>query len=548
MSAIQRLFRDYKAATDRGVPLGAHRDDVAEARLKASRITAPVSRRAFVAGTGAVAGAAALGISGRASAKSDPSIAIVGGGIAGLTTALRLADRNIKSTVYEGYGRVGGRMFSNTTSWANNQVSEWCGELIDTGHVTVQKLAKRFGLPLDDLIDAQPAGSQDTYKFFGHYYPKAQADIDFAPVFAAVTADQDAAPYPTSYDNFTADGQTLDMMSIWDWIESRVPGGHSSPIGQLLDTAYNIEFGADTNDQSALNIIYLLAFQPTTTQLDVFGESDERFHIRGGNERLPKAIAECLGPSVKLNHKLLRIKQTPGGRYKLTFDRNGSSVDVTADYVVLALPFAVLRNLDYSGAGFDALKDLAIQELGRGDNGKTQLQFNKRFWNKPGAWPGNSNGNSYTDEGYQAGWEVTRGQPGATGILNFYSGGTVADSFGANTAFGTVSNATVKADVALTLKRAEKVFPGATQNWNGRGTQSLPDRSAQFGASYSYWRVGQLTLFGGYEGVTQGNVWFAGEHTSPDFQGFMEGGASEGKRAAREIAKAIHGHDDADIL
>jgi monoamine oxidase len=39
--------------------------------------------------------------------------------------------------------------------------------------------------------------------------------------------------------------------------------------------------------------------------------------------------------------------------------------------------------------------------------------------------------------------------------------------------------------------------------------------------------------------VRQGGVLFAGEHTSIDFQGFMEGGAAEGARAARELTKLI---------
>jgi len=38
-----------------------------------------------------------------------------------------------------------------------------------------------------------------------------------------------------------------------------------------------------------------------------------------------------------------------------------------------------------------------------------------------------------------------------------------------------------------------------------------------------------------YEGVRQGNIHFAVEHCSTNFQGFMEGGASEGVRAANEI-------------
>ena len=55
----------------------------------------------------------------------------------------------------------------------------------------------------------------------------------------------------------------------------------------------------------------------------------------------------------------------------------------------------------------------------------------------------------------------------------------------------------------------------------------------------SYWRRGQYQTVAGYEGVPQGNVFFAGEHTSLEYQGFMEGGASEGIRAAREILATL---------
>src|SRR5450432_2295297 len=102
-------------------------------------------------------GAAAATLPRSAFGKSQPKIVIIGGGIAGVSCALELADQGLASTVYEASGRIGGRMFSNTTTWADRQVSEWCGELIDTGHVTVQALAKRFKLPLDNLHAAEPA-------------------------------------------------------------------------------------------------------------------------------------------------------------------------------------------------------------------------------------------------------------------------------------------------------------------------------------------------------------------------------------------------------
>jgi monoamine oxidase len=542
LRAFKKLFHDAHVARDTGVSLGTVRDVRLEARYRADLAGGRLSRRSFVTALGA--GGIALGLPRPASAKGQPTITIVGAGIAGLSCALELADRGLASTVYEASGRVGGRMFSNTNYWDRGQVSEWCGELIDTGHETVQALAQRFRLPLDNLHAAEPKGSEDTYKFFGRYYRQSKADSDFlGKVADRVSFEANVGTvYPTTFDSSTALAQRLDNQSIHEWIESRVPGGHRSELGQLLDVAYNIEYGADTTDQSALNLVYLLGFQPEgSKQLSLFGQSDETYHIRGGNQRLPAAIAQHLGDNVNYGHALRRVAKTASGRYELTFEKAGSAVAVVTDYVVLAIPFAVLRGIDTSRAGFDVLKKEAISDLGRGRNAKTQLQFSRRLWNKPGAWHGISNGSSYSDTGYQAGWDVTRAQAGNEGIMVFYSGGSVAEAMRASRAYSLVDDPGVKTDATTALGRAEKVFPGLSALWNGKASQSLAHKSALFEASYSYWRVGQYTSFAGYEGVAQGRVLFCGEHTSQDFQGFMEGGASEGQRAATDLVTAIRG-------
>ena len=85
--------------------------------------------------------------------------------------------------------------------------------------------------------------------------------------------------------------------------------------------------------------------------------------------------------------------------------------------------------------------------------------------------------------------------------------------------------------------RSRRFIPDLS--WNGKATQSLPHKSPFFGASYSFYRTGQYTSFGGYEQVRQGGVLFCGEHTSVDFQGFMEGAASEGKRAAQQLVRLL---------
>lgn len=535
-NALRTLWRDLTVARRSGVPVDEVREQRAE--VQQERVARGLSRRHLLAGAAVGAGALALPRRARAAA-NDPVVAIVGGGIAGLTCALNLLDRNVESTVYEASGRIGGRMYTNRSGyWSANQISEWGGELIDTGHETMLALAARFGLPVDDLFTFQPAGAVEIYKVLGCYYPKTQADADFDAIWRDVKDDLRAAPFPTTFDSAPPAARALDNMSVYDWIESRVPGGHDAPLGQVLDLAYAIEFGADTMDQSALNLIYLLGFQPKPFDhiLQVFGVSDERYHIRGGNQRVPEAIASALGDRVVPQHRLVRLKETPAGRYKLTFDHNGQTVEKTADYVVLALPFAAYT-FEYNQAGFDPLKRQAITQLGRGHNGKLQLQFNQRRWLGTGPWPGVSAGSSYADTGYQASWEVTRGQAGTPGILNLYSGGTVTDSMRTTAAFATASNTQVRQDAQDGLAELAPVYPGLA--WNGKATQSLWHRAPLFNASYSFYKPGQYAAFAGYEAEPQGNVYFCGEHTSLDYQGFMEGGAYTGQETAKAVKRAI---------
>ena len=85
------------------------------------------------------------------------------------------------------------------------------------------------------------------------------------------------------------------------------------------------------------------------------------------------------------------------------------------------------------------------------------------------------------------------------------------------------------------LIQVDPIFPGLSGLWNGKATLSTPFTDPNFLCSYSYWKPGQYVGFSGYEKKRQGNIHFAGEHCSQDFQGFMEGGASEGIRAAGEI-------------
>ncbi len=527
--AFEILAKEHDAAATLGIT---------PAELRERHADRPLTRRDLIR-RGAAAGAAvAVGpelLARTARAAGAPRVAIVGAGIAGLNAALTLQDKGVASTIYEASDHVGGRMHSDRSGyWANGQVTEICGELIDTDHTAVLGLADRFGVPVADLLAAEPAGSTTTYWFLGRRYSVEQADADFVPVREALKRDLTAAGYPTRWDKHKPAGVELDRMSLHDWIESRVPGGHASAFGRLLDVAYCEEYGADTTDQSSLNIVYLLGYQPSPKGFSIFGQSDERWHVVGGNQRLPEAIAATLH-DIRTGWRMTSVSKNVDGSVALAFDTPSGSTTVTADRVILTLPFSVLRTLDAARAGFDERKRRAIDELGAGSNAKLLLQFTSRYWDTSGG-----NGDSYTDLGYQNTWETTRAQPGTMGILVNYTGGSVAAALDQPTAYSTAAdNPQVAGYAGSFLDELEVVFPGITARWNGKATLSTPTRDPNLLGSYSYWRPGQYVAFGGYEGVPQGAIHFAGEHCSQDFQGYMEGAVREGKRAALEVWHAL---------
>ena len=472
------------------------------------------------AGAGAVALAALGRLTPAARAAASPRIVVVGAGLAGLTCAYRLRRAGYVCQVFDASGRVGGRCWTIRDAFAEEQIAEHGGELIDQGHNAIRNLSQELHLELDNLLRAEVNGTEMRASFDGALYTQAEITDDLKRVWQTIHEDVSAAGYPTLFDSSTQRGRELDRLSIVDWIEESVPDGMRSRLGRLLDVAYTIEYGADSSEQSALNLLYLLGFAGPG-QLRIFGKSNEKYHVRGGNDQIPARLAEALAGQITTGAELVAIRRTPAGAYTLGFDAGSGTTTVAADVLVLAVPFSILRrSVDLTRAGFSARKMLAIRELGMGTNSKLHLQFGTRHWNSLG-----SNGETYAD-GYQNTWEVTRAQSGRSGILVDYTGGRVGASFGSGTLDDRAS---------LFLKQLEPVLPGISARWNRRATLDFWPGYEWTRGSYSYWKVGQYTSFAGIEGRQEGDAHFCGEHTSVDFQGYLNGAVETGERAAGEV-------------
>ena len=183
---------------------------------------------------------------------------------------------------------------------------------------------------------------------------------------------------------------------------------------------------------------------------------------------------------------------------------------------------------------FPEWKTRAIRELGYGMNAKLLLGMKQRIWRDQGY-----SGNIFSDEPFELAWDNSRMQPGIAAGITCYTGGKGSDALGADTP---------EVQAARMLPALDKPFPGIASQFNGRAERFFWPTHPFTRASYACYRPGQWTTIAQAEGRNVGNLFFAGEHCSYDFQGFMNGGAETGKQAALAIARMIlrqHDHKTA---
>ncbi len=492
-------------------------------RVQARRIDA--SRRRFLCDGGAAL--AGLYLAGKAAPRriaaprSNREVLIVGAGIAGLTAAWRLHQAGVGVRIIEAQERVGGRMFSLRGYFPHAQVVELGGELIDSGHTRIRALAADMGLVLDDLHEPDPAIRSELWWCDGRAIPEAAIIEAFKPVAAAIK--RDLATLGTgdiTYDN-PRNAQALDALSVSQWLDRNDVKGW---LRKLIEVAYVTEMGLECDQQSALN---LLTFIGTGDgEFRIFGESDERYHVRGGNDSIPRALAARLSGMIQTGSVLEAITQRAGGDYVLAVRQGAASRELRATHVLLAIPFTTLRQVKID-VPLPAVKLRAIHDLRYGTNAKLMIGCNRRVWREHY----HDNGSVYADLPFQTTWETTRRQAGTSGVLVNFVGGNHGVAIGQGSA---------KAQADTAVHELDAVFPGIAATRHGaREVRMHWPSFAWTQGSYACFGPGDWTRLRGAMGETVERLFFAGEHCAFDTQGFMEGGCESGETAAAAILKAM---------
>jgi monoamine oxidase len=242
------------------------------------------------------------------------------------------------------------------------------------------------------------------------------------------------------------------------------------------------------------------------------------FRIAGGNDRLPMALAARLSGRIQLSTELVAVS-VRGRSVHATLKRGRTSAPLTSDYLVLALPASVLRRVPITPA-LPAHQHQAIANLKYGRATKTLLQYSRRFWRAPGR--PRAFGSPLP---YGAIWDGNEEQSGRTGILTLLAGGTASDQTQAMVAKDGIGRF---ADGLAWL--------GAAGAELGASRQVVWESDPLARGGYAFFDPSFDPALREWLARPAGRLFFAGEHTSIRWQGYMNGAVESGRRAAAEIA------------
>lgn len=463
-------------------------------------------------------------------------IAILGGGMSGLNCANHLLGSGLDFKIFEADRRVGGRILTHyNDSMGLGIFPEFGGDFIDSDHQDMLDLAKEFNLELLDMIAEQEANDwvKDIYYFDNRKISEEEIIQEFMKIAPKIAEDVDSLG--ENYD--TPHAEILDNTPLSEYIQSL---NCANWLKDLFVAAWVAEYGLDCEELSTINMLDMI---DTSTEegFKVFGSSDERYRIKGGNSEIIKGLAVKVGKDkIHNGYEVKSIVEQEDGSYLISFNNDEA---IKSKAIVCTLPFTILRNLKLDLKSNSAEKRKCIDELGYGKNTKLVLGYDSQPWRNK---ENNAMGYLFTNN-MTNGWDgsVNKTENNTNGAYVAYFGGEYSQKLCNDSTQSPLAPAThvwrtelPKEKVLGYVVELDKIFINSKAHFTGHHVFVNWIDYPYVKASYSCYKVGQWSSIAGLEMEPVGNFFFAGEHCSELFQGFMNGAAETGRRVAEMLVEA----------
>lgn len=426
-------------------------------------------------------------------------IIVAGGGLAGLVAARGLIDRGADVHLLEARNRLGGRVWTVRDAGFATVPLEAGGEFIDGGHEAIRGLCAELGLPLQHVL-------REGFGLALDLRGRVQVFKGQRPIwseFRQALAREVEAVRAGGCDWHSTAAAAIARHSLAAVLIARQASDEVQAMAQGLRGF----FLADADQLSALTGVELAmnAIDPGHVTLS---------RIKGGNDRLIAKLAARRELKTTLECEVKRIEQGDRGVSVTVSDRGGKLSAIKGDYVVMAAPAPIVREMEFTPSLPAGLRQ-ALKALASGPATKAHLLFDTCWWRKkghPNAYGSNA------DTG--AVWEAHGGKPA---ILTLLAGGRASQLF----------RELLEAGGPHRLARRLSWLGEVEEVRDFRSTSWELDRFARggyavFGPDFRpEWRSELSRAFG--------RIVFAGDHTSRQWQGYMNGAVESGASAARDL-------------
>ena len=432
--------------------------------------------------------------------------------MSGLTAAFELAQAGHTVFVVEAQNRLGGRVLTIRNADGLPIAEAGAGRIPET-HAWAMSYVSRMGLETEPL------------------YPEGLSPVVYAAGKRVVLR---PGVDPAQYFDLTDAEKTVGLdgltrIHISSGVEcvraSGTMNGPAWPAAHLakLDDLTAREYLANRGlSEMAVNLLTLGAFPQTISALTLFRvlatyDRTRLRTIRGGNDRLPKAMGARLGASIACGCVVRRICQGAGW-IEVGVETSTGQHQIAADAVICTIPFSLLPDIEIEPA-LSPAKQAILAQMRYVMATKVAFKTRTRPWEREGL-----SGFAQLDSMAEI-WSPRWSSQGDWGVLQLYQQGELAT---------TMDGMTPTARQAVASGIIQRVFPGTT---------SVIDEVFEYSWQLDPWArgaygiaaPGQLYTWKDHLARPEGRIHFAGEHTSLEYAAWIEGAVRSGYRAATEV-------------
>lgn len=446
----------------------------------------------------------------KAGSKAPKKVVVLGAGLAGLSAAYELMKKGHDVTVIEAQDHPGGRVRTLHEGFQNGQYAELGAVRIPDVHEHTLGYVEELGLELDEYTGSNPL-----------YYLKGNRFVH-----------EEGNAWPL---DLTEEEQE-EGLGMWSTYVAAYfedfgdPMAGTFPKAGIVNAYESMTFTQFVKSKGASNDFMTLFVADNGTEVEAIGAVpwmaleiadqawDKSYHVRGGNDLIPKKLAEILGNRILYGRKVTGITHSNSG-VEVSYAHGAVSESTIADHVVCAIPFTTLRDVSVSPP-FPQDKTKAIQELKLMNASRAYIQTKTRFWEEEGITGVKL---VKTDTPIERLWDLSNVQEGTSGVLMVYTQNENADK---------LVKKPITARQGYILDHIEEFFPTIREEQIAFHEKAWSEDPWVKGA-WTDLRPGQWWMYGVMR-RPEGRVHFAGEHTSM-WSGWMQGAIESGKRAASEI-------------